>query len=223
MNKTKKIEKVIGYSFKDQKLLIKSLTHKSANPLDNNEKLEFLGDRVLGLILSNKIFELYPNESEGDLDKRFASLVNRKTCLKISKNLKMENYIILSKAYLNKNKIEDKILADSCEALDRCYMFLDGGFDIVKKFVLFNWISEIKKTYKTEIDSKTQLQEHSLKFFKKLPDYKVLKSSGPRHLPSYKVSVKITNSNRDTRKRKINQVGSTKCCKKFITKDRIVI
>jgi|TARA_B110000438_G_scaffold303170_1_gene363510 ribonuclease-3 len=194
MNKTKKIEKVIGYSFKDQKLLIKSLTHKSANPLDNNEKLEFLGDRVLGLILSNKIFELYPNESEGDLDKRFASLVNRKTCLKISKNLKMENYIILSKAYLNKNKIEDKILADSCEALIGA-LFLDGGFDIVKKFVLFNWISEIKKTYKTEIDSKTQLQEHSLKFFKKLPDYKVLKSSGPRHLPSYKVSVKITNSN----------------------------
>ena len=194
MNKTKKIEKVIGYSFKDQKLLIKSLTHKSANPLNNNEKLEFLGDRVLGLILSNKIFELYPNESEGDLDKRFASLVNRKTCLKISKNLKMENYIILSKAYLNKNKIEDKILADSCEALIGA-LFLDGGFDIVKKFVLFNWISEIKKTYKTEIDSKTQLQEHSLKFFKKLPDYKVLKSSGPRHLPSYKVSVKITNSN----------------------------
>jgi len=194
MNKTKKIEKVIGYSFKDQKLLIKSLTHKSANPLENNEKLEFLGDRVLGLILSNKIFELYPNESEGDLDKRFASLVNRKTCLKISKNLKMENYIILSKAYLNKNKIEDKILADSCEALIGA-LFLDGGFDIVKKFVLFNWISEIKNTYKTEIDSKTQLQEHSLKFFKKLPDYKVLKSSGPRHLPSYKVSVKITNSN----------------------------
>ena len=106
----------------------------------------------------------------------------------------MENYIILSKAYLNKNKIEDKILADSCEALIGA-LFLDGGFDIVKKFVLFNWISEIKKTYKTEIDSKTQLQEHSLKFFKKLPDYKVLKSSGPRHLPSYKVSVKITNSN----------------------------
>jgi len=190
-----KIEKVIGYSFKDQKLLIKSLTHKSANPLENNEKLEFLGDRVLGLILSNKIFELYPNESEGDLDKRFASLVNKKTCLKISKNLKMENYMILSKAYLNKNKIEDKILADSCEALVGA-IFLDGGFDIVKKFVLFNWISEIKKTYKTEIDSKTKLQEHSLKFFKKLPDYKVLKSSGPRHLPSYKVSVEITNSNR---------------------------
>jgi ribonuclease III len=107
----------------------------------------------------------------------------------------MENYMILSKAYLNKNKIEDKILADSCEALVGA-IFLDGGFDIVKKFVLFNWISEIKKTYKTEIDSKTKLQEHSLKFFKKLPDYKVLKSSGPRHLPSYKVSVEITNSNR---------------------------
>jgi ribonuclease III len=190
----KKIEKIIGYTFKDKKLLTKSLTHKSANALLNNEKLEFLGDRVLGLILSTKIFELYPNEPEGDLDKRFASLVNKKTCLKISKNLKMEDYIILSKSYSNKVRIEDKILADSCEALIGA-LFLDGGFEVAKKFILFNWISEIDKTQKTEIDSKTKLQEHSLKFFKKLPDYKVLKSSGPKHLPSYKVSVKITNSN----------------------------
>ena len=194
MNKVKNLQKIINYNFKDSKLLLRSLTHKSADPKNNNEKLEFLGDRVLGLILSSKIYELYPNESEGDLDKRFASLVNRKTCLKISKNLKIENYIMLGKTYLNKKNIEDKILADSCEALIGA-IYLDGGIELAKKFILNNWILEIKKTYKTELDSKTKLQEYSLKIFKKLPVYKVLKSSGPKHLPSYKVSVKITNSN----------------------------
>ena len=194
MNKVKNLQKIINYNFKDSKLLLRSLTHKSADLKNNNEKLEFLGDRVLGLILSSKIYELYPNESEGDLDKRFASLVNRKTCLKISKNLKIENYIMLGKTYLNKKNIEDKILADSCEALIGA-IYLDGGIELAKKFILNNWILEIKKTYKTELDSKTKLQEYSLKIFKKLPVYKVLKSSGPKHLPSYKVSVKITNSN----------------------------
>ena len=194
MNKVKNLQKIINYNFKDSKLLLRSLTHKSADLKNNNEKLEFLGDRVLGLILSSKIYELYPNESEGDLDKRFASLVNRKTCLKISKNLKIENYVMLGKTYLNKKNIEDKILADSCEALIGA-IYLDGGIELAKKFILNNWILEIKKTYKTELDSKTKLQEYSLKIFKKLPVYKVLKSSGPKHLPSYKVSVKITNSN----------------------------
>ena len=194
MNKVKNLQKKINYNFKDSKLLLRSLTHKSADFTKNNEKLEFLGDRVLGLILSSKIYELYPNESEGDLDKRFASLVNRKTCLKISKNLKLENYVMLGKTYLNKKNIEDKILADSCEALIGA-LYLDGGIEVAKKFILNNWISEIKKTYKTELDSKTKLQEYSLKIFKKLPVYKVLKSSGPKHLPSYKVSVKIITSN----------------------------
>ena len=194
MNRIKDLQKIINYNFKDSKLLLRSLTHKSADHIKNNEKLEFLGDRVLGLILSSKIYELYPNEAEGDLDKRFASLVNKKTCLKISKNLKIENFVMLGKTYLNKKNIEDKILADSCEALIGA-LYLDGGMEVAKKFILNNWISEIKKTYKTEIDSKTKLQEYSLKIFKKLPVYKVLKSSGPKHLPSYKVSVKIINLN----------------------------
>ena len=78
-------ENTVKVKFKDKKLLLQSLTHKSYDPTFNNEKLEFLGDRVLGLVLSKTIYELYPNETEGSLDKRFASLVNRKTCLKISK------------------------------------------------------------------------------------------------------------------------------------------
>ena len=89
-----KFQKELKIKFKKKSLLIKALTHKSANQKNNNEKLEFLGDRVIGLVLSKKLFDLYPNETEGVLDKRFASLVNRKTCCEIAWSIGIQNYII---------------------------------------------------------------------------------------------------------------------------------
>jgi len=187
------LENKIKIKFKNKKILSLSLIHKSFDPIYNNEKLEFLGDRVLGLILSKKLFYLYPNESEGNLDKKFASLVNRKACLKISKILELEKFIILGKTYEKKLKIEDKILSDSCEALIGA-IYLDSGFKVVETFILKYWNNEINKSSKIEIDSKTRLQEYSLKKFKKLPSYKVVNYKGPQHNPLYKVSVKISNS-----------------------------
>ena len=89
-----KLEKKINVSFKNKDLLIQSLTHKSFDKKKNNEKIEFLGDRVLGLIIAKKLLEIYPNEKEGVLDKKFASLVNKKTCLEIAKNLELEKFIL---------------------------------------------------------------------------------------------------------------------------------
>ncbi len=89
-----KFEKDIKIKFKDKSLIISALTHKSSNQKINNEKLEFLGDRVIGLVLSKKLFDLYPNETEGILDKRFANLVNRKTCCNVAWSLNIQNHII---------------------------------------------------------------------------------------------------------------------------------
>ncbi len=194
MQNQKILENKINIKFKNKKLLSLSLVHKSFDLLNNNEKLEFLGDRVLGLVISKKLFNLYPHESEGSLDKKFASLVNRKICLKISKILELEKFLILGNTYKKNSKIEDKILADACEALIGA-IYLDSGFKIVENFILRSWNNEIKKTAKIEIDPKTKLQEYSLKCFKKLPTYKVLSCKGPQHNPSYKVSVKIHDSN----------------------------
>jgi ribonuclease-3 len=194
MQNQKILENKIEIKFKNKKLLFLSLVHKSYDLLNNNEKLEFLGDRVLGLVLSKKLFNLYPYESEGSLDKKFASLVNRKICLKISKKLDLEKFLILGSAYKKKTNIVDKILADACEALIGA-IYLDSGFEIVENFILRFWNDEIKKTVKIEIDPKTKLQEYTLKYFKKLPIYKVLSYKGPQHNPSYKVSVKIHDSN----------------------------
>ena len=88
------LEKKIKVNFKDKNLLLRSLTHKSLNKENNYEKLEFLGDRVLGLIISKKLIEIYPNEKEGILDKKFASLVNKKTCLEIAKKLELQKFIL---------------------------------------------------------------------------------------------------------------------------------
>ena len=84
------LEKKLGVNFKDKNLLVKSLTHKSFDNQDNNEKIEFLGDRVLGLVIAKKLLEIYPTEKEGILDKKFASLVNRKTCLQIANKIELE-------------------------------------------------------------------------------------------------------------------------------------
>ena len=128
------LEKKIKINFKDKNLLIKSLTHKSVDKENNYEKLEFLGDRVLGLIISKKLIEIYPNEKEGILDKKFASLVNKKTCLEIAKKLELEKFILTLNNKNKKVKIEDKVMADSCEALIGA-IYLDKGFLVVEKFI----------------------------------------------------------------------------------------
>tara|TARA_Y100000996_G_C22450999_1_gene613854 strand:+ start:163 stop:831 length:669 start_codon:yes stop_codon:yes gene_type:complete len=187
------LEKKLDIKFKDKKLLLKSLTHKSYDKFNNNEKMEFLGDRVLGLIMAKKLLEMYPNEKEGVLDKKFASLVNKKTCLEIAKNLGLEKYILTFKPKNKFIKVEDKVIADSCEALIGA-IYLDKGYSVTENFILKIWQKNIEDSVVTQIDAKTKLQELSLKKFKKLPIYKVISNTGPRHKPVFKVAVKIHNT-----------------------------
>ena len=188
-----KLEKKINIKFKNFELLIKSLTHKSYDSIHNNEKLEFLGDRVLGLIISKKLLEIYPEEKEGILDKKLASLVNKKKCFEIAKSLGLEKFILVGNNKKKVAKIENKIISDCCEALIGA-IYLDQGLDVVENFILKNWKIHLKSSVVTFIDSKTKLQEYSLKKFKLLPIYKLLGNSGPRHKPIFKVGVRLQNS-----------------------------
>ena len=187
------LEKRIKVTFKNKNLLIKSLTHKSFDKEKNNEKIEFLGDRVLGLVMAKKLLEIYPEEKEGVLDKKFASLVNKKTCLEIAKKLDLQNFILTFNLKNQKNIIQDKILADSCEALIGS-IYLDKGFTTVEKVILKLWETKIKESIITQVDAKTKLQEFSLQKFKKLPIYKLISNTGPRHKPLFKVGVKLLNT-----------------------------
>ena len=190
-----KVEKILGIKFKNINLLEKALTHKSISKLSesNNERLEFIGDRVLGLVIATELSRLYPSDVEGVLDKKLAALVNKKVCTQVVENLKLGKYILLSGSQ-KKNKIgHGKIFGDLCESLIGAF-YLDQGFEEVNKFVLKLWKDNLKRSVNIEIDPKTKLQEHSLKKFKELPVYKNLSNEGPSHKPVFKVSVKIANS-----------------------------
>ena len=187
------LEKKINFQFKDKKLLVKCLTHKSFDKINNNEKLEFLGDRVLGLVIAKKLLEIYPDEKEGILDKKFASLVNKKTCLLVARNISLEKYILTFNPKNRKIKIEDKVVADCCEALIGA-VYLDKSFVASENLILSLWKQNITDSVVTQIDAKTKLQEYSLKKFKKLPTYKIVSNTGPRHKPIFKVGVKLPGS-----------------------------
>ena len=187
------LEKKIKLKFSNQKLFITSLTHKSFDSINNNEKIEFLGDRVLGLVIAQKLLEIYPSEKEGILDKKFASLVNKKKCLEIAKVLELEKYVLVNNPKNKKIKIEDKVLADCLEALIGA-VYLDKGLIITEKMILNLWRDHINASVVTQIDPKTKLQEHSLKLFKILPIYKLISNTGPRHKPLFKISVKLKNT-----------------------------
>ncbi len=204
MNKSlKELEEILEYNFKDKGLLNRALTHKSYNNEKNNEKLEFLGDRVLGLVISKKLLDIYPNEKEGIIDKKFANLVNKKTCVHIAKKLNLKKYLYLGSSHKNLERSNEKIVSDCLEALVGA-IFLDGGLRLSEKFILKFWQTYISQSVVTLIDSKTKLQEYSLKKFKKLPKYTFFKKTGPQHKPLFKTEVEIPES------KKIIGIGSSK-------------
>jgi ribonuclease-3 len=209
----KDLENIIDFHFKNLSLLKLSLIHKSFDNNNNNEKLEFLGDRVLGLIISKKLIEVYPKEKEGIIDKKFANLVNKKTCSSIAKNINIKQFMYLGASHKFLLRSENKIMSDCLEALIGA-IYLDSGLKSSEKFILKFWKIFLENSSITLIDSKTQLQEYSLKKFKELPKYTFYKKTGPQHSPMFKTDVQIPNSKKfigiGASKKKAQQNAATK-------------
>ena len=199
----KDLEIILDYDFKNADLLKQSLIHKSFDNLNNNEKLEFLGDRVLGLIISKKLIDIYPNEKEGIIDKKFANLVNKKTCSAIAKKLNIKKFMFLGASHKILQRSEEKIMGDCLEALIGA-IYLDGGLKFAEKFILNFWKTNLENSFLPLIDAKTQLQEYSLKKYKELPQYTFYKKTGPQHKPIFKTDVQIPKS------KKIMGIGTSK-------------
>ena len=154
-------------------------------------------------MIAKKLLEIYPEEKEGVLDKKFASLVNKKKCLEIAKDIELQKYILVFNPKNKKIIIEDKVISDCLESLIGA-IYLDKGISVVEKFILNFWASYLDKSVITQVDAKTKLQEYSLKKFKILPKYIFRKKIGPQHKPLFKTEVQIPNS------KKIMGVGSSK-------------
>ena len=178
----------LGYEFKDESLLKTSLTHPSFSKKNNYERLEFLGDRVLGLIISDVIFHSYPNDSEGNLAKKISFLVCKNTLIKIADELRLEKHFIISKNI--KENSFDSIKANSLEALIAA-IYLDSNFSNTYKIVKKLWNNCIQKINLDYHDPKSKLQEWSLKTNNILPVYEVKKKEGPDHNPIFTVNLKL--------------------------------
>ena len=187
-----KLQKTIKVKFKNIELLNKAITHKSFDSINNYEKLEFLVDRLLGLIISKKLLSMYPDVKEGLLDKKLASLVNKEKCYEVGTKLKLDEFILIGNNKKS-SKVEIKIVSDTIESLIGA-IYYEKGFDFVEKFVLNLWKDLLDSSKITVIDAKTKLQEYSLKKFKILPIYKLVNTSGPKHKPMFKIAVRLKNS-----------------------------
>ena len=208
-NKLNQFENKIGYKFKNKSLLNQSLTHPSfysEQKIDNKkvnqfERLEFLGDRVLGLSIASMLFKKYKFFNEGDLSKKHSYLVQKNFLYKIAINLEIENLVLYNFKKKNK-KMMISIISDTVESLIGA-IYIDGGhkssFEFIKKF----WISYLDIDVSKTLDPKTALQEFSQQKEKKLPEYKIIKKEGPSHSPIFTVSLKVLNF------KKINSTGSS--------------
>ena len=185
------LEKKISYIFENKNIIKRALTHKSTELSEHNEQYEFLGDRVLGLIISEILIIKYIDLSEGNLDKIFSTLVNKDKCAEVATHIGLGEYLILGKTEIaSEGKYKSGILADACEALIAA-IYLDGGYSAAKGFINNNWQKSINSIDINFKDPKSALQEWSLKKYKKLPDYKVAKQEGPAHSPTFTVKVQF--------------------------------
>ncbi|MBT4109010.1 MAG: ribonuclease III [Pelagibacterales bacterium] len=190
-----KIESTLNYKFNNQKLLLDALTHTSY--LNNKEeisfeRLEFLGDRVLGLAISDILYEIFPKESEGDLARRIAVLVSGKTLAEIANNINIPDVILVADNLSFKNGENHSILADAMEAIIGA-IFLDSNYNEALIFIKYIWSKLILNYNSPPQDPKSKLQEFAMANKYSMPLYSNYSKDGPDHAPKYKVLVKITN------------------------------
>jgi ribonuclease-3 len=191
------LERRIGYRFTDRGLLTRALTHASAvvgrraPSMDTYERLEFLGDRVLGLVVAEMLLEAFPAASEGEIAARFSGLVRNQTCVETALALDLGSAILLGGGEVQSGGREKStILGDACEAVIGA-IYLDGGLEAATRFVRDNWHGRMMEGRGPRRDAKTALQEWSQSVGHGTPTYEIIGKSGPDHEPRFAVEARI--------------------------------
>ena len=213
------LEDIINYNFKDKSILIQSLTHPSSenSKFSNMERLEFLGDRVLGLVISEAIYFKFSLLKEGELSNYYNYLVQRSTCVQIAKKINLENFIIFGKSEFSKDGLKDSILSNIIEALIGAIL-IDSNYETAKLIVLNLWNDLIndESIDQNILNPKSELQEILLSLKKDLPDYKVLSISGKDHNPEFTVSLSINGHNTVSAKGRTKQDAEKNAAKEML-------
>jgi ribonuclease-3 len=191
------LEARIGHKFADPALLATAFTHVSALKLatrhraDSYQRLEFLGDHVLGLIVSDMLYRAYPRADEGELSKRLADLVRKESCADVAKSLGLLDDIKLGAVGAGAGaRLRKSVLGDICEAVIGA-IFLDGGYGVAVQFVERNWIERMRKPRRPLRDPKTVLQEWAQGKGLPTPVYREVERTGPHHDPQFRVAVDL--------------------------------
>ena len=188
---SEELQEKIGYSFKDETLLQVALTHSSTGQDENYERLEFLGDRVLGLAIASLLFKKFPKENEGDLAKRLAFLVQGETLAKLSSQISLGDYIMFSDAERDAGGAQnDHILADVFESVIGA-LYLDGGFAPCYALIETQWEGVLDVMKKPPQHPKTEIQEWAQAQGLPLPHYDIIGQSGPDHAPIFEIQLTV--------------------------------
>jgi len=190
----KDLEERIGYRFTDRELIVRALSHASAALTQGTigyERLEFLGDRVLGLVIADLLYHRFPSEPEGDLAMRLNALVRAETCAEVARELDIGSAIRLSKGEERAGvSNRSSVLSDVIEALIAA-LYLDDGLARARSFIETHWLPKLDAMGAPPRDAKTELQEWAQSLQKGLPVYKAIGRSGPDHAPIFEVEVKV--------------------------------
>lgn len=185
-----------GYHFNNKALMREALSHPSLSEPKSYQRLEFLGDRILGLVIADMLFEKFPKDDEGQLNRRLSALVRGETIAKVVERIRLASHIRLSAgAEQEGTREKPAVLADIGEAVIGA-IYLDAGLEAARSWILTNWGDLLDSDASTTKDSKTQLQEWAQKRGKALPDYMMLDRTGPDHQPVFRVAVDITSVGR---------------------------
>lgn len=216
------IAKRLGYSFKDKALLRHALTHASSKRKhDHYERLEFLGDRVLGLVIAEYLFKTHPGHREGYMSGRHSQLVRGETCAEAGRALALEEFIVVGQNERVKGlNLNVTVLGDVVEALI-AGIYLDGGLEAARQFILYNWQPFLTSPAKVEKDAKTFLQEWALARALPIPAYGVISREGPEHAPSFVVAVEVKGREPTHGKGKNKRVAEQDAAVNFLARENI--
>jgi len=189
------LERSLGHRFTDSGLLAHALTHSGhghgrSGSIDN-ERLEFLGDRVLGLVIAHLLLERFPNAQEGQLGPRLTALVRREALADAAQSIDLGAFLVLAPADAAAGaRLQPKFLADACEAVIAA-LYLDGGLEAARQFIARTWEKLFNKVMALPIEPKTALQEWAQGHGKPLPLYSVIGSAGRAHAPEFDVRLEV--------------------------------
>ena len=183
------LQRTLGYQFKDTGLLRVALTHPSKNGQENYQRLEFLGDRILGLAIAHSLFKTYPKEREGQLSRRFIALVRKEMLAEVAQELGLGVHINLTTANTHEDRENPSILSDVVEAIIAA-IYLDGGIEPATDFVEQKFAHALQHV-KDNRDPKSALQEWAQGHGLPLPEYQEVSRTGPDHNPTFEIRVSL--------------------------------